>query len=142
MDSPLLEAGHGQLRLSAKALVHATVVWGVLGAFVSFVLFWVFHDDDDLEHVNGYDQIPTFSWAGAYMPQSILFTLGLHALGFVGAVLFALVYDVRRSCSGRTSNHVPLTCDASLLLRGLDNRCSRRRSTPTSRWRTRSGCTS
>src|SRR3546814_416330 len=111
MHAPLLDAEEGALRLSAKALIHTTVVWGILGTFVSFILFWIFHDNDDLDNVNGYDQIPTFSWAGAYMPQSILFILGLHALGFAGGVLFALVFDVRHTETCSCINYAAKACN-------------------------------
>jgi hypothetical protein len=77
--------------LPGPAVVIAAMVWPILFCIVTFTLFFVYHPyaTDEVKSVK---QIPTISGTGQLLPESVVFTYGLHLEAILVAVLFMLVY--------------------------------------------------
>jgi hypothetical protein len=78
--------------LPGPVVVIAAMVWPILVCIVTFTLFFVYHPYAT-DEVKSVEQIPTISGTGQLLPESVIFTYGLHLEAILVAMLFVLVYS-------------------------------------------------
>jgi hypothetical protein len=77
----------------ADTLVGLFVVWPFAFCACTFSIFFALHADE-MYLVEGVRQIPTISLSGAFMPESIFLTLGLHVQAALFILLLNSIYHV------------------------------------------------
>mmetsp|Transcript_11657 Transcript_11657/g.17670 ORF Transcript_11657/g.17670 Transcript_11657/m.17670 type:complete len:283 (+) Transcript_11657:122-970(+) len=108
--------GHAKL-LTAINLSDSIIIVGFGTFLVTFVLFFALHIHR-MEHEWGALQIPTISLTGSYLPESIIFTLGLHIMAFLLLLAYSGLYIVYDQ-NIRKGQFQSFTCDTSSIQRKL-----------------------
>lgn len=101
-------------------IVLATIVWPILFCIVTFALFFGLHEGQR-DRVRGYEQIPTISETGVFVPERLIFTYGLHLEAVFLAILFMFIFtefNNRISDIDRETLNQPLWNDEDVLREG------------------------
>jgi hypothetical protein len=77
--------------LSGAALINVILAWSVTFILACFLTFYLVHPEYELFFF-GQRQINTISASGAFFPESIVFTAGLHVLSVLTTLFFTAVY--------------------------------------------------
>jgi len=88
----MAEVGEHLSLFSGNALITALISWSLLVFGICMLLFMLL-TPQEMFYVLGVKQIPTLSLSGAYQPMEAIFTLGLHWLSVMSAILFFLIWQ-------------------------------------------------
>ena len=95
--------------LNAGHLLWATVIWPLIFIPVCFILFYIYHADEQYV-VSGVTQIATISLSGAFGFSEILLTYGLHLEGFLLFFSFVTIFIVTESALHTQASAIGVVC--------------------------------
>jgi hypothetical protein len=96
---------------SGGFLIDVCLIWPVIFCACSFTLFFSIHPHA-MDRVFGYEQIPTLSQTGMRVPESLVFTYGLHVEAALLAVLFTFLFaHFQRKIQAIESKEEPLLAE-------------------------------
>jgi len=83
------------LLLTGNDVITAIEATAIVTFTLSFVLFYVLHNDN-VPILFGVEQLPTLSLTGGYLPERIIFSMGLAIFAFWSLTLFPMIYVLYR----------------------------------------------
>lgn len=81
---------------NGSVLANALLCWPVIFISIVLLMFYTIHPDFALE-LEGVQQVPTISTAGSLVPESMVFTFGLHVSAMLLLLYFSFIHTAFRN---------------------------------------------